>query len=146
MIWLYKIINTHKHILRLDPALEKVISADSLFVSHRSAKTIADLLISSKRPQQSAVIEPLAEHHDSLNPELVDRSNENLRCKKCSASRCYMCKNFLIECDTFSIVWSYLASVRELLSGKGLNVKKCSLGSQESLYQSHHQSHSKKMC
>ena len=97
-----KIINKHKHILALDPALEKVIPADSLFVSHRSAKTIADLLISSKRPQQSAVVEPLAEHNDSTDAEPDDSSNEDIGCKKCSASRCYMCKHFLIESNTFS--------------------------------------------
>ena len=53
-----KIINKHKHILALDPTLEKVVPRDSLFVTHRSAKTIKDLVISSKRPKL-AVIEPL---------------------------------------------------------------------------------------
>ena len=46
----------------------------------------------------------------------------------------------------FILVQSYLASVRELLSGEGLCVEKCSLGSQESLCHVPHQSHLKKMC
>ena len=97
-----KIINKHKHILALDPTLEKVIPADSLFVSHRSAKTIADRLISSKRPQPSAVVESVAEHNNSINADPVEIENDNLGCKKCSASRCYMCKHFLNESTTFS--------------------------------------------
>ena len=43
------------------------------------------------------------------------------------------------------IVQSYLASVRELLSGKGLGVQICSLGSQESLCQISKNFHLKKM-
>ena len=43
------------------------------------------------------------------------------------------------------IVQSYLASVRELLSGKGLAVQICSLGSQESLCQISKNFHLKKM-
>ena len=46
----------------------------------------------------------------------------------------------------FILVQSYLASVRELLSGEGLCVEKCSLGSQESLCHVPHQSHLKKLC
>ena len=40
------IIHKYKHLLDLDPALKKLVRADSVFVSHRKIKTIGGMLVS----------------------------------------------------------------------------------------------------
>ena len=85
-----KIINDHKHILELDNSLYKIIPTDSLFVSTRKNRSIGDFLINSKlRPinQEIAV-------NDSPDP------HSDHGCFGCE--KCYMCKFFLLEGNTFT--------------------------------------------
>ena len=42
------IMHKYKHLLNLDPALKKLVRADSVFVSHRKNKTIGSMLIHNK--------------------------------------------------------------------------------------------------
>ena len=42
------IIHKYKHLLNLDPALKKLVRADSVFVSHRKNQTIGGMLVHNK--------------------------------------------------------------------------------------------------
>ena len=106
-----KIINTHKHILDLDPLLNKVIPSSSVFVSHRSAKNLKDILISSKLPKG-----PVAVHDDlDINhidngygfprPSIASRNVQatiDINAGVVSCNKCYLCKYYLQVCDQFS--------------------------------------------
>jgi len=41
-------IHKYKHLLNLDPALKKLVRADSVFVSHRKNQTIGGMLVHNK--------------------------------------------------------------------------------------------------
>ena len=110
-----KIINKHKSILALDPHLNKVIPSNSIFVSYRSAKTIKDLLISSNRPinitnhsqeHPQTNVQPIVNDEHNLTQSTLQPINNALvatdGCVKCKSKRCYMCKNYLVECNEFS--------------------------------------------
>ena len=43
-----RIIHKHKHLLNLDPALKKLVHADSVFVSHRKNQIIGGMLVLNK--------------------------------------------------------------------------------------------------
>ena len=110
------IINKHKYILDLDPSLHKIIPSESVFVSNRSAKTIKDMLISSKIPrgksQNSTKNIANEQHVNTINGQNIYVQNEpitispsiNIKndfgCKACK--KCYLCRHYLVECTEFS--------------------------------------------
>ena len=104
-----RIINTHKHILDLDPVLCNVIPSSSVFVSHRSAKTLKGLLISSKLPKGPIVdfndLNAVDNEHSHSGPSIGPSNlqvNINNTLGVISCNKCYLCKNYLQVCDHFS--------------------------------------------
>ena len=105
-----KIINQYKYILNLDSKLSKVIPSSSIFVSHRSAKTLKDLLISSKipnNPNNSSSIVPnntnnIADPNNMMisNSSSDSKSTDSNGIKSCN--KCYLCRNYLQVCDHFT--------------------------------------------
>ena len=93
-----KIINKHKYILELEPKIVKIIPPKSLFVSHRSAKNLKAILISSKLPKG-----PALPNNDSNRVTVehlpVDR-DISLGIQSCK--KCYLCCNFMELTDTFT--------------------------------------------
>lgn len=77
------VLNKHKHILRLDPVVNAAIPQDSIFASYKQPKSIKDLLVHSRFT--SNVVE--------------DNVKTNMGCKSCS--KCYLCKSYIVETDTF---------------------------------------------
>ena len=75
------ILNKHKYILELDEETKDIIPGSSIFVSNRGAKNINDILI-----------------HSKLKP--INNEDDESGCIKCSAKRCYLCKNYLNETKT----------------------------------------------
>ena len=103
-----KIINKYKNLLELDPKLSKIIPSTSIFVSHRSAKTLKDLLISSKLPMQPQLTNSplntissnnIADSNSSLHSLQIDNQ---INMGNTSCNKCYLCKNYLEECDHFT--------------------------------------------
>ena len=108
-----KIINKHKYLLDIDSNLAKIIPSSSVFVSHRSAKTIKDLLISSKLPKRPAGLNirdinlNLNSASDINNTQHLETALSNtikprLAFGTISCNKCYLCKHFLQVCDEFS--------------------------------------------
>ena len=79
------ILNKHKYILELDEDTKDIIPGSSIFISNRGANNIKDILIHSK-------LKPINNEDDTPNNESG--------CIKCSAKRCYLCKNYLNETKT----------------------------------------------
>ena len=102
------IIHKHKHLLNLDPALKKLVRADSVFVSHRKNQTIGGMLVHNKyRAGGTASREKGRETTASQIPESgpasmpADQEADNAGCHACK--KCYVCKqNFLSPCSEFS--------------------------------------------
>ena len=100
-----KIINQYKYIIDLDPKLSKIIPSSSVFVSHRSAKTLKDLLISSKLPAgtpNNNSVEHDANPQADLNSIPRTSCNEIDKFGTKSCDKCYLCKNYLQVCNQFS--------------------------------------------
>jgi len=115
-----RILNSHKHILRLDLELCKVIDPDGIFTSFRGTKTLHEILIHSKLPP---VEEPAVEDPGHASPDTAEDSDSG-GCFPC-AKKCDLCKNFLkpsttigsfhtnqvfsikgrLDCDTKNVVY-----------------------------------------
>ena len=84
-----RILNKHKHILKLDPVLMKAVQPDGIFASFRGAKTLHDILVHSKlRPSEEAVILPTRNSQETPGG-----------CSPC-AKKCDLCKFYLKETST----------------------------------------------
>ena len=77
-----KIINKHKHILDLDLSLP--FNSDNLLTSYRKAKTVKDLLVSSR-------LRPIEDSRDGVEG----------KCSPCE-NKCTVCKTFLVETNKFT--------------------------------------------
>ena len=86
-----RVLNLHKHILRLDPDLCKAIDPDGIFASFRGNKTIHDKLVHSRLPSLE---------DSSYEKEPGDEVQPIGGCKKCNAKRCDFCNNFLKQTNT----------------------------------------------
>ena len=86
-----RILNRHKHILKLDPVLCKVVAPDGIFASFRGAKTIHDKLVYSKLP----VLESSTEEIES-----IEQVKPIVGCTHCDAKKCDICNNFLKQTKT----------------------------------------------
>ena len=80
-----RILNSHKHILRMDAELCKAINPDGIFASFRGAKTIHDMLVHSR-------LKPTNGNHSLETKQSEDDPIGS--CKSCR-SKCDLCKNFL---------------------------------------------------
>ena len=105
------ILAKHKHILKLDDELLKVVCPENIFASYRGAKTFQDILVHSKLPN------------------LLEDPTEEVKvnsggCQPCS-KKCVLCKNYLkttttvtsfhtstsysisdiVDCDTKGIIY-----------------------------------------
>ena len=102
------IIHKYKHLLNLDPALKKLVRADSVFVSHRKNKTIGGMLVHNKyRAGGTASRENEEEKTANQFPETGPSSMpavqvaDDAGCHACG--KCYVCKQkFLAPCTEFS--------------------------------------------
>ena len=102
------IIHKYKHLLNLDPALKKLVRADSVFVSHRKNQTIGGMLVHNKyRTGGTASREKGWETTASQIPESGPASMpavqeaDNAGCHACK--KCYVFKqNFLSPCSEFN--------------------------------------------
>ena len=83
-----RILNTHKHILKLDTELCKAINLDGIFASFRGANTIHDKLVHSRLPL-------IVENQPSAEPEELE-IDPNHGCNRCK-NKCDLCKNYLKE-------------------------------------------------
>ena len=102
------IINKYKHLLNLDPALKKLVRADSVFVSHRKNQTIGGMLVHNKyrdsrtagsTREREATASQFLEPDAAILPAV--RETDNAGCHACG--KCYVCKqNFLSPCSKFS--------------------------------------------
>ena len=62
-----RILNRHKHILKLNPVLCKVVDPNGIFASFRGAKTIHDKLVHSKLPVLESSTEEI-ESNEQVEP------------------------------------------------------------------------------
>ena len=95
------IIHKFKHHLNLDPALKKLVCADSVFVSHRNHQTIGGT-ISAVLVELQAVIGREKPLLVSFLNQLMQfcREADNAGCHACG--KCYVCKqSFLSPCSKF---------------------------------------------
>ena len=86
-----RILNRHKHILKLDPVLCKVVDPDGIFAFFRGAKTIHDKFVHSKLP----VLESSTEEIES-----IEQVKPIAGCTHCDAKKCDICNNFLKQTKT----------------------------------------------
>ena len=86
-----KILNMHKHIIKLDPNLCKAINPEGIFASFRGASTIHDMLVHSRLPVTTEC--PSSEEPENLDSETLGGCNG---CKK----KCDLCKNYLKSTKT----------------------------------------------
>ena len=98
-----KIINKHKHLLDLHPALNCLIPKDRVFVTYRKNRTIGDTLIHNRyRPKSTALDTPslsaiAADSEDSKRLE----HDEGSGCVACE--KCYVCKQgYLTPCEEYT--------------------------------------------
>ena len=102
------IIHKYKHLLNLDPALKKLVRADSIFVSHRKNQTIGGMLVHNKYRasgtassdrEREATASQFLEPDATILPAV--READNAGCHACG--KCYVCKkSFLSPCSKFS--------------------------------------------
>ena len=102
------IIHKYKHLLNLDPALKKLVHADSVFVSHQKNQTIGGMLVLNKYPtggtssndrEGEATASQFLEPDAAILPAI--REANNAGCHACG--KCYVCKqSFLSPCSKFS--------------------------------------------
>ena len=89
-----KILNQHKHILRMDPNLLKAVNPDGIFSSFRGAKTLHDMLVHSKLPGIEKIVCQSGETHNE-----IEGGRPAGGCTPC-IKKCDLCKNFLKETKT----------------------------------------------
>ena len=102
------IIHKYKHLLNLDPALKKLVRADSVFVSHRKNQTIGCMFVHNKyrasrttgsNREREATASQFLEPDAAILPAV--RETDNAGCHSCG--NCYVCKqSFLSPCSKFS--------------------------------------------
>ena len=100
------IIYKHKHLLKLDPGLSKLVRPDCVFVSYRKNRTIGDLLVHNRyRPSENREqARETIDHHlpaEDPAPREAVQVDDDLGCFACG--KCYVCKQkFLTPCSQFS--------------------------------------------
>ena len=90
-----RVLNSHKHILRLDPELCKAVDPDGIFTSFRGTKTLQEILIHSKL---SPAEESSVQDTDPAPSDTAEVTSTG-GCFPC-AKRCDLCKNFLKTTST----------------------------------------------
>ena len=95
------IIHKYKHLLNLDPALKKLVRADSVFVSHRKNQTIGGMLVHNKYRAgrtESSDREGEATASQFLEPDAATlpavREADNAGCH--AGGKCYFCQQSLL--------------------------------------------------
>ena len=83
------ILNSHKHILKMDPELCKAVNPDGIFASFRGAKTLHDKLVHSRLP-----VEETPENESESEREVVEPVALG-GCNPCESKRCDVCMNFI---------------------------------------------------
>ena len=78
-----KVISKHKHILSLNDKIREFVNPDNIFATFRKSKTLGDILVSSRFPPKQS-------------------GRDITGCKKCERVRCNLCKNYLVESNSFS--------------------------------------------
>ena len=109
-----KILNTHKHILKLDPNLCKAINPEVIFASFMGAPTIHDMLVHSR-------LSGITECQNQDGPDNFD--NETIGgCNKCK-KKCDLCKNFLKTTKTvYSFHTNSVFTINQLLDCDSMNL------------------------
>ena len=93
-----RVLNSHKHILQLDPELCKAVDPDGIFISFRGTKTLQEILIHSKlSPAEESAVQ-------DTDPAPSDTAEVTISggCFPC-AKRCDHCKNFLKPTTTMGM-------------------------------------------
>ena len=110
-----KILNSHKHVLKLDPELCKVVNPDGIFASFRGTKTLYDKLVHSRLPDEVAPaneVEPEGEADEPLGG-----------CNYCVSKRCDLCKNFMKQTKTaYSFHTNSVFNIKQNVNCESLNV------------------------
>ena len=108
-----RILNSHKHILKLDPDLCKAVNPDGIFASFRGSKTIHDKLIHSR-------LCPIGDSPPATTVEEVSQPSGG--CFQC-VKKCDLCKNFLQQTHTvYSFHTSHLFSINQHVDCNSKNV------------------------
>ena len=105
---MWSIIHKYKHLLNLDPALKKLVRADSVFVSHGKNQTIGGMLVHNKyrasrtagsNREREATASQYLEPDAAILPAVWE--TDNAGCHACG--KCYVFKqSFLSPCSKFS--------------------------------------------
>ncbi len=103
-----RILNKHKHILRMDHDLMKAVDPDDIFASFRGAKTLHDMLVHSRlAPSEEKECSPNETSHERVEGE---SSGGCFPCEK----KCDLCNNFLKETTTvYSFHTNQVFSIRQ---------------------------------
>ena len=103
------IIHKYKHLLNLDPALKKLVRADSVFVSHRKNQTIGGMLVHNKYRASGTVSsdrEGEATASQFLGPDAAIlpavREADNAGCHACG------CTQPFFSFDYYSVYFSFV--------------------------------------
>ena len=80
------VLHKYKYLLELDTVVSAAIPPDSIFASYKQPKSIKAMLVHSR-------------FQSSGNTATSTASNSNFGCRPCN--NCFLCKNYLIETDTF---------------------------------------------
>ena len=109
-----RILNSHKHILELDPELCTVIDPGGIFTSFRGTKTIHDKLIHSCLP--------LIEENPTLPEDINAEATVTGGCYPCD-KKCDFCKNFLKQSkQAYSYHTPYVFTINQNLDCDSKNV------------------------
>ena len=107
-----RVLAKHRHILSLDDELMRVIVPDSIFASHRRAKTIQDMLVNSKLPRLL-----VAEAPDVAEAEVMLGG-----CQPCKKT-CVLCKHYLKSTKyAYSFHTSSTYPIKEILDCNNQNI------------------------
>ena len=109
-----RILNSHKHILELDPELCTVIDPGGIFTSFRGTKTIHNKLIHSRLP--------LIEENPTLPEDINAEATVTGGCYPCD-KKCDFCKNFLKQSkQAYSYHTPYVFTINQNLDCDSKNV------------------------
>ena len=90
-----KFINTHIQILELTPETNRLFNKNSIFVSYKTEQNILSMI--TKNKFKTAAVPRVALEPDKRDDTVGDPTWGCYKCNKCT-----FCKNFLVECKTFS--------------------------------------------
>ena len=110
-----KILNSNKHLLRLDPELCKVVKPEGIFASFRGTKTLHDKLVHSKLPPKVTVDD---DQEESDTTEVIQGG-----CDFCNSKRCDICKNFIKQTDrVYSFHTNSVFNIKQKVNCESQNV------------------------